>query len=86
MSASIPINGYFSPRYLTPAAIALARYRVLFLGRDEVPNDVVSAGNVRLDFETCGTVHAPRGVYIRRRKPPVPHNKAGNINNALFSM
>jgi len=70
---------------LTPAAIALARYRVLFLGRDDVPNGVVSAGNVRLDFESCGTVPSPRGVYIRRRKPPIPHNKAGNINNALFN-
>lgn len=84
------IPGYVSiykhRRYLTPAAIALAKYRVLVLGRDEVPNDVVSAGNIRLDFETAGTVASPRGMYIRRRKPPIPHNKAGNINNALFSM
>jgi len=45
----------------------------------------VSAGNVRIDFESTGPVVSPRGVYIRRRKPPVPHNKAGNINNALFN-
>jgi len=72
-------------RYLTPDAIALAQYRVLCLGREFVPNDVVSAGNVRIDFEPSGSVVSPRAVYIRRRKPPIPHNKAGNINNALFN-
>eukprot|EP01111_Echinosteliopsis_oligospora_P009377 TRINITY_DN2731_c0_g1_i1.p1 TRINITY_DN2731_c0_g1~~TRINITY_DN2731_c0_g1_i1.p1 ORF type:complete len:925 (-),score=227.96 TRINITY_DN2731_c0_g1_i1:114-2888(-) len=73
-------------RFLTPQALAIARYRVLYLGREEM--DVlpeVSAGNVRVDFEATGSVLCPRGVYIRRRKPQNPHNKAGNINNALFN-
>jgi len=72
-------------QYITPAAIALAKYRVLLLGRDELPMHEVSAGNVRVDFESVGTIPSPRGVYIRRRKPKNPHNKAGNINNALFN-
>jgi len=79
------LNAANELRYLTPHAIALTQYRVLCLGRENVPNEVVSAGNVRIDFEPTGTILAPRTTYIRRRKPPVPHNKAGNINNALFN-
>eukprot|EP01113_Clastostelium_recurvatum_P017182 TRINITY_DN200_c0_g1_i2.p1 TRINITY_DN200_c0_g1~~TRINITY_DN200_c0_g1_i2.p1 ORF type:complete len:936 (-),score=275.18 TRINITY_DN200_c0_g1_i2:47-2854(-) len=72
-------------RYVTPEALSIAHYRVLCLGREVVPNDVVSAGNIRIDFEPTGEVYAPRGSYLRRRKPAIPHNKAGNINNALFN-
>lgn len=51
----------------------------------------VSVANIRIDFEATRSriqktaLQVPRAVYIRRNKPIVSHNKAGNINNALLS-
>eukprot|EP01132_Coremiostelium_polycephalum_P009926 gene9926-12171_t len=79
------LNNQQRLRFLNTEALAMAQYQVYMMGRQEVPFDDISAGNVRIDFEPCGTVVSPRCTYIRRRKPPIPHNKAGNINNALFN-
>ncbi|GAM23644.1 hypothetical protein SAMD00019534_068190, partial [Acytostelium subglobosum LB1] len=78
-------NRAFRLRFLNTEALAMAQYHVLMLGRQEVPFDDVSTGNVRVDFESSGSVISPRCTYLRRRKPPIPHNKAGNINNAIFN-
>ncbi|EFA75513.1 hypothetical protein PPL_11017 [Heterostelium album PN500] len=72
-------------RFITPEVLQKADYAVLMMGREEVPWDEISLGNVRIDFDPTGEVFSPRCTYLRRRKPPHPHNKAGNINNGLFN-
>ncbi|EFA83461.1 cellulose synthase [Heterostelium album PN500] len=79
------LNNAHRLRFLNTEALAMAQYSVLMMGRQEVPFEDVSTGNVRIDFEPSGTVVSPKCTYLRRRKPPIPHNKAGNINNALFN-
>eukprot|EP01133_Synstelium_polycarpum_P017378 gene17378-20733_t len=79
------LNDSHRLRFLNTEALAMAQYQVLMMGRQEVPFDDISAGNIRIDFEACGSVVSPKCTYLRRRKPPIPHNKAGNINNALFN-
>ncbi|GAM19021.1 hypothetical protein SAMD00019534_021960, partial [Acytostelium subglobosum LB1] len=72
-------------RFLNVEALNLAQYAVLMMGRHELPFDEVSTGNVRIDFEPTGSIVSPRCTYLRRKKPPIPHNKAGNINNGVFN-
>ncbi|EGG21610.1 cellulose synthase [Cavenderia fasciculata] len=79
------LNDEHRLRFLNTEALAMAQYNVVMLGRQEVPWDEISAGNVRVDFEPSGSVISPKCTYLRRRKPPIPHNKAGNINNAIFN-
>ncbi|KAN0033999.1 hypothetical protein ACTFIV_000479 [Dictyostelium citrinum] len=80
------LNNQHRLRFLNTEALAMAQYQVLMMGRQELPWDEISAGNVRIDFDTCdGPIVSPKCTYLRRRKPPIPHNKAGNINNALFN-
>ncbi|KYQ91184.1 cellulose synthase [Tieghemostelium lacteum] len=78
-------NDQYRLRFINPETLDMAHYHVLMMGRQEVPWDEISAGNVRIDFQGAGTVVSPKCTYLRRRKPPIPHNKAGNINNALFN-
>ncbi|EGC34799.1 cellulose synthase [Dictyostelium purpureum] len=80
------LNNQHRLRFLNNEALAMAQYQVLMMGRQELPFDEISAGNIRIDFDTCdGPIVSPCCTYLRRRKPPIPHNKAGNINNALFN-